>query len=87
MDSTIHKDWKGYTLDEIRVKRIMCLTRIELEKSKFMTATQSYTNVGNRISSVPIVGKIYSALDYLDYASLAFNIVKKVMRIFRRRKK
>lgn len=87
MDTSMQKEWKGYTLDEIRIRRIMCLTRIELERSKLMTATQSYTNVGSRLSSVPIVGKLYSALDYIDYATLAFNIVKKAMKIFRHRKK
>lgn len=87
MDTSVTNDWKGYTLDEIRVKRIMCLTRIELEKSKLLSATQNYTNIGNRTSTVPLIGKIYNALDYLDYASLAFSLVRKVMRIFRHRKK
>lgn len=86
MDSTITNEWKGYTLDEIRVKRIMCLTHIELEKSKFLSSTQNYTNIGSRTSSVPFLGKIYNALDYLDYASLAFTMVRKVMRIFRHKK-
>lgn len=79
--------WKGYTLDEIRVKRIVGLTRIELEKAKLMSATQHFTNSDKRMSASPILSKISNALDYVDYASLAFTFGKRILRIFRRGKK
>ncbi len=78
--------WKGYTLDEIRVKRIVSSTRIELEKAKMAAATQQYTIKDKRFFSSPIVNKLTSALDYLDYASLAFSIGKRVFKLFKRRK-
>lgn len=79
--------WKGYTLDEIRMKRIVSATRIELEKAKIAAATQQFTGNGTRFVSSPIVNKLTSALDYLDYASLAFTIGKRVFKLFKGRKK
>lgn len=78
--------WKGYTLDEIRMRRIISSTRIELEKAKMAAATQQYTIKDKQFFSSPIVNKLTSALDYLDYASLAFTIGKRVFKLFRRRK-
>ncbi len=79
--------WKGYTLDEIRMHRIISSTRIELEKAKMAAATQQYTSKENRFVSSPIVSKLTNALDYLDYASLAYTIGKRVFKLFRKRKK
>lgn len=80
------KPWEGYTLDELRVKRIVCLTRIELEKAKLMSATQHITNIDKRIASMPVLSKLTTALEYFDYASLAFSFGKRIFRIFRRKK-
>lgn len=79
--------WKGYTLDEIRMRRIISATRIELEKAKMAASTQRYTSKDNRLLASPIVSKLTNALDYLDYASLAFTIGKRVFKLFRRKKK
>lgn len=79
--------WKGYTLDEIRMRRIISSTRIELEKAKMASATQQFTNKDRQFFSSPIVNKLTNALDYLDYASLAFTIGKRVFKLFRRSKK
>lgn len=78
--------WKGYTLDEIRMRRIISATRIELEKAKMASATQRYTNKDKQFFSSPIVSKLTSALDYLDYASLAYSIGKRVFKLFRKKK-
>lgn len=81
-------NWKGYTLDEIRMKRIISATRIELEKAKMAAATQQFTGSKDRkFISSPIVSKLTSALDYIDYASLAFTIGKRVFKLFKRRKR
>lgn len=79
--------WRGYTLDEIRMRRIISATRIELEKAKMTAATQQYTIKDKQFFSSPIVNKLTSALDYLDYASLAFTIGKRVFKLFRRKRK
>ncbi len=79
--------WKGYTLDEIRMRRIISSTRIELEKAKMAATTQQYTSKDNRLFASPIVNKLTNALDYLDYASLAYTIGKRVFKIFRKKKK
>lgn len=79
--------WKGYTLDEIRMRRIISSTRIELEKAKMAATTQQYTSKDNRLFASPIVNKLTNALDYLDYASLAYTIGKRVFKLFRKKKK
>lgn len=78
--------WKGYTLDEIRMRRIISSTRIELEKAKMAAATQQYTGKDKLSFSSPILSKLTNALDYLDYATLAFTIGKKVFKLFRKKK-
>ncbi|MDE6692767.1 MAG: hypothetical protein K2K05_05215 [Muribaculaceae bacterium] len=78
--------WKGYTLDEIRMRRIISTTRIELEKAKMASVTQQYTMKDKKFFSSPLVSKLTGALDYLDYASLAYTIVKRVFKLFRKRK-
>lgn len=78
--------WKGYTLDEIRMRRIISSTRIELEKAKMAAVTQQYTMKDKKFFSSPLVSKLTGALDYLDYATLAYTIVKRVFKLFKKRK-
>ncbi len=78
--------WKGYTLDEIRMRMIINLTRMELEKAKLSSLTEGYVNPQKKFLSSPIMSKIYGALDYFDYASLAFSLGKRVFKLFRKKK-
>lgn len=80
--------WKGYTLHELRLQRIVTETKIEIVKARVMRD-------GNKIKetsvpapfSAPLFKKIAGALDYADYMIMAFTIGRKVMRLFRRKKK
>lgn len=85
MDKPVN-EWQGYTLEEIRMRRIVCMTRIELEKAKLLSVTSQYTNPKKRTASMPLLSKLTSALDYFDYASIAFTFGKRIFRLFRRKK-
>lgn len=86
MQEHIH-EWQGYNFDDLRVKRILSLTRIELEKSRLMSAVGQYTNHDKTITRFPMLSKVAGALDYIDYASLAFTFGRRIFKIFRRKKR
>lgn len=76
--------WNGYTLDELRFRRLLTLTRIELEKSQFKSQMETSKTALGRPAS--IVKKMTGALDYFDYGVLAFRLGRRVIKLFRRNK-
>lgn len=87
MEAPEHSAWKGYSLEEIRMRRLIGLTHIELQKASLANATQHLTHPQKGLISSPIISKIAGALDYVDYAILAYNIARKALKIFRRKKR
>lgn len=80
--------WQGYSLQELRLRRIVTETKIEILKAKVF-------NDGNdlRKSAVPasfaspVLKKIMGALDYADYMVMAFSIGRKVVKLIKRKKR
>lgn len=81
------KPWKGYNYDELKFRRILASTKIELEKNV----------IGERISNIKgghmfsnkggWLTKAAGALDYVDYAAIAYGIGKRLFHLFHRHKK
>lgn len=81
------EEWKGLTLDEIRMRRLLTLTRIEIDKAHLQHLTNNYTSSGKISTSTPIMRKLTGALDYMDYGVLAFRLGKSIFKLFHRKKK
>ncbi len=92
--------FRGYTLEELKYQRALVTLQKEFCRSRLMR------NIGNlqksnplspsaAASSLPgkvgfIASKVFSGLNYLDYAMLGFSVfgaVRKVFSIFRRNRK
>lgn len=87
MEAPENSPWKGYSLEEIRMRRLIGLTHLELQKASLANVSKHYSNPNKSLLSSPILSKMAGALDYVDYAFLAYNIARKALKLFRRKKK
>lgn len=78
-------DWKGYSIDEIRLRRMVNLAKMEIDKHKIAQITSPLVNKTKATANSPIWHKLLGALDFVDYAVLAFSLGSKVFKLFRRR--
>ncbi|MCM1517853.1 MAG: hypothetical protein NC117_04355 [Pseudoflavonifractor sp.] len=80
--------WSGYTLDEIRYRRLLTVAHGEIEKERlaqqFKSSTGSTSVAGIPVSPMALLGgsvaasgvikKMLGALSYMDYAIVAFKV-------------
>lgn len=79
---TADNDWKGYTLEQIRFQRLVALAKAEIGKTYMTTQVKDMTS-GHLIKS-PMVTKIAGALNYFDYAMLAYRLFRSLSRTFKK---
>lgn len=92
--------FKGYTLEELRYQRALVALQKEFCKSKLTRNVRNIQkskllNPSSSASSLPgkvgfVASKIFTGLNYLDYAMIGFSVfgaVRKIFSIFRRNKK
>lgn len=95
------KQFKGYSIDELKYQRAFILLQREFTQAKLAEIMQRFTNKNSSIynhnkskKQSPfgvgnILGRIVKGLDYLDYAVLGLSVFstgKKIFSVFRRRK-
>ncbi|MCM1440454.1 MAG: hypothetical protein NC131_14800 [Roseburia sp.] len=95
IETTAEKEFKGYSLEELRYQRALLALKKEFCKSKVIhnvNKIRSHTIFGTnkngaKISKVgPVVSKLLNNLNYVDYALLgvsAFSTGKKIFSFFR----
>lgn len=76
-------EFKGYTVDELRFMRGCTMARIEMEKQKLNHVSKNFMETGSLSGKSSWMGKVLGAFSYIDYALLAFKLIKGV-RAFRR---
>lgn len=80
--------WQGYTLQELRLRRIVTETKIEILKAKvFNDSNDLKKNSVPAPFASPIFKKLMGALDYADYMVMAFSIGRKVVKLLKRKKR
>ena len=87
--STPHRDdpaWRGYDLDEIRYQQAYTLARIEICRDRMAASARSLYGGGAASSATSLMGKLLGSLNYVDYALLAFRLIRRAYGIFRRRR-
>lgn len=94
----LQEDFKGYTLNELRYQRALIALKREYCKESLMVSAKEahkmlpFNSSGNRAASkhmTGLAGKIVGGLNYVDYAMLGFSVfgaVRKVFRLFHRKK-
>lgn len=80
--------WGGYTLDEIRYRRLLTIAHSEIEKERlaqqFKSSAGSTSVAGISVSPMALLGgsvaasgvikKMLGALSYMDYAIVAYKV-------------
>ncbi|MCC8176165.1 MAG: hypothetical protein LUC85_07830 [Bacteroidales bacterium] len=80
--------WKGYTIDELRYRQALTAVAIEVEKDRLAAQAGRYIPGvgGSKLTTGSVLSKIWGALSYVDYAVIAFTVLRKFMG-FRRKLK
>ena len=80
--------WKGYTLEELYMRRATIYARREIEKYRLSLATE------NMRKSTPALGgasglmsKAGGWISYLEYGFVAYKMMRRLMPFFRGKKK
>lgn len=93
------KEFKGYTLDELKYQRALLLLKREFLKEKALGNVHNLKeripmlngkSPLNNISPMGLVGRVAKGLNYADYLMLGFSIFnagRKVFSLFRKKKK
>ena len=80
-------NWKGLTLDEIRMRRALVQARMEIQKYKLNGQIEGMRErtplFGGSSSLFP---RLTGALSFAEYAFMAVRLIKLVSPIFRRKK-
>lgn len=79
-------EWKGYTLDELVYHRAIALARIEVQKEK-LSQDYSRMRVGNFNFAPSSFTRALGVMNYLDYAIIAFRLLRKLGPLLHRKKK
>ncbi len=87
---TIKKDepqWEGLTLDELRYARAMTRTRIDIARQIIMLqGRQIFDGHFSGTGSRSMLGRMFSALNYMDYALIAMRFGSRIFKVFRKGK-
>lgn len=79
-------EWKGYTLSQLEYRRALTLARIEMQKEQF-SRDYSRVRMGNFSMEPSGFSRALGAMNYLDYAIMAFKVIKKIVPLFRRNRR
>lgn len=81
------ENWRGYTLDELRYRRAYVKVKLELEKDALFHKSGDMVKNGKMLPastmSRNIFGKVMGALNYFDYAFLAYKVGSRLLKITR----
>ncbi len=78
--------WKGMTLREIQMRRIVVQTRMEIEKYRMGAGVDNVRRKAPFIGTHGVVGRVAGVFTFAEYAMLAFKIFKWVSPLFRKRR-
>jgi len=79
-----NRQWKGYTLEEIRFQRVLAMMRVELVQQEMFKQVEPYTSKTRFAGAM--AGRIAGALNFMDYAMIAITVGRKLYSIFHRKK-
>ncbi len=75
--------WKGYTINELRYRRAYVVAKLELEKQQLLVDLEEERGM---MTPLALLGRLGSAMQYAQWAVLAFQTFKAFGSVFRRKK-
>lgn len=78
--------WKGLTLRELQMRRIVVQTRMEIEKYRIGAGVEHIRRRTPLLGSEGVVGRVASVFSFAEYAFLAVKIFRWVAPLFRKHK-
>lgn len=80
-------DWDGLTLDELRYARAMTRTRIDITRQIIMLqGRQIFEGQFSGTGSRSFLGRMFSALNYMDYTLIAMRFGSKIFKMLKKRR-
>lgn len=82
---TTNTEWRGYNLEELRYARAVNMARREIQKSRLQYLTaQTTEQIKDQARPSALISRVAGAINYVDYAVMAFTIFKKILPLFRK---
>ncbi len=78
------KEWRGYSLDEIRYRRLFNVARCEIVKRRMLADVQTVASEGVGFSKMGMMRKMLGALSYMDYGIIAYRLSRKAFVVISR---
>ena len=78
--------WKGMTLREIQMRRIVVQTRMEIEKYRMGAGVENVKRKTPFLGSSGVVGRVAGVFTFAEYAMLAIRIFRWVAPLLRKKR-
>lgn len=79
------KEWKGYTLEELRYEQAVSLARIETQ-GDILAADFERVRSGNFFLNRNTFSKVLTMINYTDFMVIGFKLMRRIAPLFSRRK-
>lgn len=80
-----NKEWKGYSLDELKRRRICIGDNVAVKRNEYMQRIHSSVDFVTNFTPVGLVSKFMdgslSVINLLKYFLMGWNLVKRIKRI------
>lgn len=76
------REWRGYSLDELRYRRAMALVNIQNEKNRTADGVARLRN-GDMLLSMLGLRRLSGIVDYARYVAVAVRLWRRVARMWR----
>lgn len=77
--------WKGYTLEELKTKRVYAEVEIIIKRNEFMERIHSGVNSVTKVTPMGVanmfIGSAYSPINLIKYFMMGWNMFKNAKRI------
>ncbi|MDE6464632.1 MAG: hypothetical protein K2L16_08400 [Muribaculaceae bacterium] len=77
-------DWRGLTLREIQMRRVVVQTRMEIEKYRMGAGVENLKRRTPLLGSSGMVSRVAGVFSFAEYAFMAFKVIRWVMPLFRK---
>lgn len=77
-------NWKGLTLREMQMRRIVVQTRMEIEKYRMSAAMENLRDKTPLIGQSGILRRLSGMFSIAEYAMMGFKVIKWIVPLFKR---
>ncbi len=76
------KDWKGYTLSELRFQRALTLVRMDMASERLKRSSQIFDTHLNQVVAGNIFLRLFSNINFAEYAAIGIRTLRTVVRFW-----